>query len=112
MTTVMLIPGAMSFGYTGTLRTYLGGPEALLRQLAAIEGQPPPSAPPTVQSIAYNDWDPIGGAYDGADQINFALQTHFRRSSADPVVVVAHSYGSVSSVLWLRNQGALSWIDP
>jgi pimeloyl-ACP methyl ester carboxylesterase len=103
LTTVLLVPGALSFGNTATLTAACGGgPTPLLRQL----GDP---ATPHVVPVPYNDWDTFSGYLDGATKINQAMLDVLGN---DKIVVFCHSYGSVSACQWLRQYGPMSPIDP
>lgn len=103
VTTVLLVPGSMSFGNTATLTAACGGgPAALLTQLGD-------SSTPFVVDVPYNDWDVIGGYLDGATKINQAM---LDANPTDKIVVFCHSYGAVSACQWLRQYGPTSTISP
>jgi hypothetical protein len=102
MTTVLLVPGAFSFGNTSSVEPSFGGPQSLLTQLGD-------GTQAAVVPVMYNDWDVINGSTDGAAKIDAALH------EADPsqnIVLLGHSYGAVSSCVWLRTYGLTSTISP
>jgi hypothetical protein len=102
MTTVLCVPGAFSFGNITTLETGLGGPQELLTQLGD-------NSVANIVPVTYNDWDVIGGAADGANKIDAAINAV---PSGENIVVYGHSYGAVAACVWLRNQEALSQVSP
>lgn len=87
----------MSFGNTATVAAAFGGPQALLTQLGD-------TSTANVVPVAYNDWDTIGGAQDGANKIAAALNA---LPPTEPAVVVGHSYGAVANCQLLRNTSVL-----
>jgi PE-PPE domain len=102
MTTVLLLPGAYSFGNTETLMKAFGGPRKLLNQL----GDP---TTPTITPVPYIDWDPIFGYLNGAMMLDQAI--HHADRSAN-IVVFGHSYGAVSINQWLRQYGPTCSVLP
>lgn len=102
MTTVLLVPGAFSFGNTDSVRAAFGGPQSLLTQLGDNSNA-------NVVPVQYNDWDTINGATNGAQKIDAAMHAV---DPAQKIVVVGHSYGAVSNCVWLRTLGLTSTLDP
>jgi len=104
--TVILIAGADSFGTEGSLKNGLGGPQSALQQLGFTVDEANAAA---VVVCTYNDWDAFSGYLNGASNLDLEIKRFIKNG---PVVVLAHSFGSVAAVYWNQHYAVKSGIDP